>query len=106
MAMSEAVKEIRFIFYLLRDMGIPVKLPNMVRTNNIGAISMAENVISDVRTRYIDTRYHVIREHVEDDFIKIVFVKTDENDSDLFTKNVNKDTFKEHLVMFLGKIDL
>jgi hypothetical protein len=41
-----------------------------------------------------------------DCFIKIVFVNAEENDSDLFTKNVNKDTFKEHLVMFLGKIDL
>jgi hypothetical protein len=88
MAMSEAVKEIRFIFYLLRDVGIPVKLPIMVRNDNIGAMFMAEkNASSDIRTRHIDTRYHFIREHVEDGFIKIVFVKIDNNHSDLFTKN-------------------
>jgi hypothetical protein len=59
---------------------------------------MAENANSGVRTRHINTRYHFIREHVEDVFIKIVFVKTDDNDSDLFTKNVNKYTYKKHVV--------
>jgi hypothetical protein len=86
-------------------MGITVKLTIMVRTDNIGAMFMAGNASSGVKTRYIDTRYHFIREHVEDDFIKILFVKTDDNDSDLFTNNVNKDTYKRYVVKFLGKID-
>jgi sugar/nucleoside kinase (ribokinase family) len=61
-------------------MGIPVKLPMMLRTDNIGSMFMAENASSGVRTRHIDTRNHFISEHVEDGFVKIVFVKTDEND--------------------------
>jgi hypothetical protein len=77
--MSKAVKEIRFIFYLLRDMGIPVKFPVIVITDNNGEILMAENASSGVRARHIDTRYHFIRKYVEDDLIKIVFVKTDDN---------------------------
>jgi hypothetical protein len=43
--MSEALKEIGFIFYMLRDMGIPLKLPIMVRTDNVGAMFMARNSI-------------------------------------------------------------
>jgi hypothetical protein len=35
--MSEAVKETRFILYLLRHMFIEVKLPIMVRCDNVGA---------------------------------------------------------------------
>jgi hypothetical protein len=77
----------------------------MVRTDNIGAMFMEENASSGIRTRQIDSRYHFIREHVEDSFIKIVFVKTDKNYSDLFTKNVNKDTYKKYVVKILGKID-
>jgi hypothetical protein len=50
MAMLKAVKEIVVIFYLLRDMGIPVKFPIMVRTDNIGTMIMAENASSGVRT--------------------------------------------------------
>jgi hypothetical protein len=72
--MSEAVKENRFIFYFLRDIGIPAKLRIMVRTDNIGGMFMAENA-SGVKTRHIYTRYHFIREHVEDSFIKVVLVK-------------------------------
>jgi hypothetical protein len=80
-AMSEAVEEIRFIFYLLRDMRITVKSSIMVRTDNVGVMFMIENAKSGVRTRYIDTRYHFIREYEKDQIIKIVFVKKDENDS-------------------------
>ena len=77
--------------YLLESLGIRVKLSIILKTNNIGAIFMAENSSSGVRTRHIDTRYHFIREHVEDGFIKIIFVRKNDNDPDIFTKNVNKD---------------
>jgi hypothetical protein len=40
-AMSEAVKEVKFIFYLLRDIGIEVELPIIVKTDNVGAMFMA-----------------------------------------------------------------
>jgi hypothetical protein len=73
-----------------------------VRTDNIGAIFMAEKASSGVLTRYIDTRYHFIREHVESVFINF-FVRTSENDADIFTKNVNKETYEKHVVKFLGK---
>jgi hypothetical protein len=49
-AMSEAVRESRFIFYLLRGMFIEVKLPIIVRCDNVGAIFMAENSSSGLCT--------------------------------------------------------
>ena len=104
-AMLEAVKEIRFIFYLLRSMFIEVKLPIIVRCDNVGAIFMAKNSSSGVRTRHVDTRYHFVREHIVDDFIKIVFGKSCENDADLFTKNVSKDAYTKHVSNFLGKME-
>jgi hypothetical protein len=103
-AMSESKKEIRFIFYLLRYMGISVKLPIMVRTGNIGAMFMAENACYGVRYRNIDTRYNFIRENVEDGFIKNIFVKTARNDSDLSTRNVNKDSYKIYAVKLEGRM--
>jgi hypothetical protein len=48
-----------------------VKLPIVVRCDDIGAIFMAENSSSGVRTRHVDTRYHFIREHIEDGFIQL-----------------------------------
>jgi hypothetical protein len=100
---SEAVKEIRFVYYRLVSLGISVELPMIVRKDNISSIFMAENPSSGVRTRHIDTRYHFIREHVEESFIKIIFVKTNENDVDIFVKNVNKETYEKRVVKFLVK---
>jgi hypothetical protein len=99
-AMSEAVKEIRFIYFLLKGMGVDVKLPIIVRCENVGAIFMAENSSSGIRTRHIDTRYHFVREHVEDGMIKIVIVKSSINDANMFTKMLEKKHMKSMSASF------
>jgi hypothetical protein len=62
-------------------MGISVKVPIMIRTDDIGAMFMEDNASSGVRVRHIGTRYHFINDHVEVGFIKILFVKIGYNDS-------------------------
>jgi hypothetical protein len=42
-AISEAVNELKFIYYLLSDLHIKVNLPIVMKTDNIGAIFMSEN---------------------------------------------------------------
>ena len=54
-AISEAVKEVKFVYYLLCDFHIKVKLPIVVKTDNIGAIFMSENASTGVRTRHVET---------------------------------------------------
>jgi hypothetical protein len=49
-AMSEVVKEVKFMYYLLRDIGIEVKLPIIVKTDNFGAMFMVQNSSSGVIT--------------------------------------------------------
>ena len=95
-ALSEAVKEIRFIFQVLRSMGIKVKTPIVVRADNVGAMFMAKNTSISDRTKHVDIRYHFIREFVDQEFIKIVFVSTKENVADIFTKNLPKELFDRH----------
>ena len=88
---------IKFVYYLLKDTGIEVDLPIIVKTDNIGAMFMAQNASSGVRTCHVDTRYHFVRENLEDWIIKIEFVKSAENDSDIFTKNVNQEIYERHV---------
>jgi hypothetical protein len=85
-------------------MGVDVKLPIVVRCDNLGAIFMAENSGSGVRTRHLGTRYHFVREHVEDGLIKIVFVESRINDADIFTKVVGNESCEKHVNKFLGKM--
>jgi hypothetical protein len=101
-AMSEAVKEIKFIYYLLREIGIEVNLLITVKTDSVGAMFMAQNVSSGVRTRHIDARYHYVRENSEEGIINIEFIKSVENDSDIFTKNVSQEIYDKHVTKFLG----
>jgi hypothetical protein len=41
------------------------------------------------------------RKFIKDGFIKIKFVRSVENDSDLFTKNVNQEMYAKHTKKFL-----
>jgi hypothetical protein len=65
---------VKEIYFLSKGMGVDVKLLIVVRCDNVGAIFMAENSSSGIRTRHIDTRYHFVREHVKDGLIKIVLL--------------------------------
>jgi hypothetical protein len=104
--MSEAVKEIRFVYFILKDIGIEVELPIVVKTDNVGALFMSQNSSTGVRTRHVDTRYHFIRENVEDRIVRVEFVKSSDNDSDnIFTKNVNQEMYEKHAMKFLGSIE-
>jgi hypothetical protein len=69
-AMSEVVKEIRFIHFILKDIGIELELPIVVKSDNVGALFMILNSSTGVRSRHVDTRYHFIRENVEDGIAK------------------------------------
>jgi hypothetical protein len=40
---------------------------------------------------------------VVDEFIKIIFVKSDENVADMFTQNIGKEIYERHMKHFLGK---
>jgi hypothetical protein len=100
-AMSEAVKEVKFIYYLLRDISIEVKLPIIVKSDNVGAMFMAQNSFSGVRTRHVDTRYHFVQENLDDGIIEIEFIKFVENQSDIFTKNVTQEIYERHVEKFL-----
>jgi hypothetical protein len=101
-ALSEAAKEIKFVVQVLLSMGIPVRIPIIVRVNNVGAIFMAQNVTTSTRTKHVDVRYHFVREFVEEGFIKIIFVGTKDNDADIYTKNTSGEIHDEHTKKLMG----
>ena len=82
-AVSEVVKEIKFLYQVLRSMEIKVPLP----LDNVGAIWLANNSSVSERTKHVDLRAHFVRDMIKDQVIEINFVKSAENDSDITTKN-------------------
>ena len=53
------------------------------------------------RTKHIDIKYHFIREFIVDGTVEIVFVTSENNDSDIFTKNVSRITYEDHTDKFM-----
>ena len=86
-AVSEVVKEIKFLYQMLRSMVIKVPLPIKVQVDKVGAIWLANNSSVSERTKHVDLRAHFVRDMIKDQVIEINFVKSAENDSDIMTKN-------------------
>jgi len=96
-ACAEAVREVPFVAQILLFLGIPVKTPVNVWLDNVGAIFMTENRTSLSRTRHMGTRWWCVTQLQEEDkLIKVQFIRTKENISDLGAKNVNAETYHCH----------
>ena len=84
MALSEGVKELKFILQLLQTMNIEVKLPITVHVDNVGAIWLSNNRTTSDRTKHIDIRTSFIKEYQKDGKL------------DIFTKNTTNVIFSNH----------
>ena len=86
-AVSEVVKEIKFLYQMLISMEIKVPLCIKVQVDNVGVIWLANNSSVSERKKHVDLRAHFVRDMIKDQVIKISFVESAENDSDVMTKN-------------------
>ena len=87
MALSEVMKELKFIVQLLQTMNIEVELPITVFVDNVGAIWLSNNRTTSDRTKHIDIRTSFVKEYQEDRKIIIKFVNSEDNEADIFAKN-------------------
>ena len=63
-AVSEVVKEIKFLYQMLRSMEIKVPLPIKIQVDNVGAIWLANNSSVSERTKHVDLRAHFVRDMI------------------------------------------
>ena len=102
-ALSEAAKEIKFLMQVMKSLDMKLKLPIIVRVDNVGTIFMAENNTATSRTRHVDARYRFVREFIVEGSIKIIIFRLEENLSDGFTKNVTQEVYMRHSQTYLQK---
>jgi hypothetical protein len=95
-AMWECAREIKFVHQLLTSMGVKVVLPIVVRVDNVGAMLMGENILISQRTKHVDVRSKSVTEMIIEGILKVIFVRSEDNDADIFTKNLPKDLHQEH----------
>ena len=59
--------------------------------DNTSAISISDNPVQHSRTKHIDVRHHFIREHVERGTIKLIYVPTEKQLANIFTKPLDEN---------------
>ena len=79
---------------LLLDM--KMNEPMKINLENSGAMFLAENEYACQRTKHIDVRYHFIRQYIENESVKLKLIKSEDNTSDIFTKNLGHKLFWKH----------
>ena len=86
--LSSASQEAVLLPQLLSDLGESYTDPTAVMEDNQGAIAMAKNPIGHKRAKYVDIRYHFVREltHTHSKIIEITYCSTKEMIADIFTK--------------------
>lgn len=58
--------------------------------DNQGTIALAKNPVKHQRTKHIDIKYHFIREEICNGYVNVVYIPTDQNVADTFTKPISK----------------
>jgi hypothetical protein len=63
-SMTFATVELYWLRMLFQELQLPLKIPPVLRCDNICALSLASNPIFHARTKHVDVDYHFIREKV------------------------------------------
>uniref|UniRef100_A0A5S6Q3M9 Reverse transcriptase Ty1/copia-type domain-containing protein n=1 Tax=Trichuris muris TaxID=70415 RepID=A0A5S6Q3M9_TRIMR len=73
-----------------------VSMPIPIMCDSQAATAHASNYVDRSRTKHIDIRYHFVRDKVTDGMIKLVYVPTNDNVADIFTKPLNRRRHQAH----------
>nr|GFD00123.1 retrovirus-related Pol polyprotein from transposon TNT 1-94 [Tanacetum cinerariifolium] len=100
-ALSASCAQVMWMRTQLQDYGFNYnKIP--LYCDSQSAIAISCNPVQHSRTKHIHTRYHFIKEQVENGIIELLyFVKTEYQLADMFTKALPEDRFK-YLVRRIG----
>ena len=94
MALSEAAQEAVWLKTFLSELG-ETSISDAVKIyeDNQGSIALAENSAFHKRTKHIDTRYHFVREKVEDNAVILEYVSTLDMLADIMKKPIPATQF-------------
>jgi hypothetical protein len=94
MALSDCSRQAVWIQNIISELGLPKK-PTQICADNEGGIFIASNPVQERRTKHIDVRFHYVRDLLEQKRIEVVWVPTDNNPADMFTKNLGHVKFEK-----------
>jgi len=100
-----AACEIAWLRKLLRDLGLHVDIQVVIYCDNLSSIQLARNLVFHARTKHIEVHYHFIREKVLAGEIDLIYVSTEDQVADIFTKVLGAEKHRRFRSM-LGVMEL
>ncbi|OMO89257.1 hypothetical protein CCACVL1_07965 [Corchorus capsularis] len=85
-ALASAAAEMTWLSFVLRDIGVYLKKPPVLFSDNISALHMTINPVFHARTKHIEIDYHFVREKVSAGSLVTQFVSSSNQVADVFTK--------------------
>ncbi|CAI7912376.1 unnamed protein product [Closterium sp. NIES-54] len=86
-----AAQELRWLTYLLTDLGEQPRLPPVLYVDNKAMIAMCQEHRLEHRTKHIALRYFLARELQQRGQLRLAYVATRANTADIFTKALPPD---------------
>eukprot|EP00253_Pinus_taeda_P030888 PITA_30888 len=99
MAAAEATKEIVCLKKILEDLQVKQVQSTPLMIENTSAIKLAKNPKFHDRTKHINTKYYLIRRHVEAKTIHLHHCSTNEQIADIFTKALGREKLERFRTM-------
>ena len=96
-ALGECGQELKFICMFLQEVGVG-EILGIIFEDNEGAIFLAKNSQVGMCTKHIDVKYHIIRDLINNKYLDIMYVKSEDNYADLMTKNIGSETHERLFV--------
>lgn len=103
-ALAHGLKELLWTYQILCTMGIDITLPMTIFEDNQACIQIADNPISQRRTRHIDIHYHFVRDYIQDDYITLKCCPTAHMLADIMTKVMHRPIFQKLRNKIIGDV--
>jgi len=101
-AILHATRQAIWLQNLLEGLGYTQEEPTVLYSDNQSAIILTRDAQFHARSKHFDVQNHFVREKVESGVVDIIYVPTDNNIADVFTKALPKpkhQKFRENLGM-------
>ena len=91
-----------YVMNFLESLQLKVNKPMLLEIDNKVCVDLINNWSVAGRTRHVDCRKNFMRELKEENVMRFAWLKGEENDSDIFTKNVTEAEHRKHDPKYVG----
>ncbi|XP_020682117.1 uncharacterized protein LOC110099340 [Dendrobium catenatum] len=92
-ALASLTADIIWLRRLLSDFGLPQSNPTDMFCDNTSAIALANNPVFHARTKHIEIDQKFIRDHIQQNHVRLLPINTIDQTADIFTKALSTPRF-------------